>query len=169
MAGFEEIALQIHPLVPEGGLGLGLRSLERPRELVFFVHHPHPAPAPAGGGLEDDRKPDLTSGFQRVALVSKLAGTAGEDWKPSTCHDLARLGFVTHQRDVFRGRTDEFHPDRLADFGEVGVLGEEAVTRVNGFSAGDFGGAEHVGDIAVAQGIFGRTNADMLIRCAHMP
>src|SRR5438094_5859094 len=50
----------------------------------------------------------------------------------------------------------------------MGVLGQEPVTRVNRLGARDLGGAQHVRNVAVAEGILGGTDADVLIRGPHM-
>ncbi len=82
--------------------------------------------------------------------------------------DFARFGFVAQEGDVFGCRADEFDTDGLADFGKVGILGEEPVAGMDGIRPGNFGRAQDVGNISVAEGGIGRPDADLLVGCAHM-
>src|SRR5712691_10445874 len=49
-----------------------------------------------------------------------------------------RLDLVAHQADVLRLGADELHVVLAQDFGEAGVLGQEAVTGMHGVGTGDF-------------------------------
>src|SRR5207248_11469757 len=56
----------------------------------------------------------------------------------------------THLADGFGGGADEDDASRLTGRGEVGILGEEAVTRVDGFDAVAARGVHDMVDIQVA-------------------
>src|SRR5206468_4078168 len=98
------------PFVPERGFRFGLSGLERPDKLLLLVHDPHPAPTPAGRRLDDHGKPDLASGFERLALAAELAGAAGKNRNSAAPQDLPRLRLVPEHRDVLGGRADELEP-----------------------------------------------------------
>ena len=51
----------------------------------------------------------------------------------------------------------------LADFGEIGVLAQEAIARMDGIHVGDFGGADDGGNIQIAARALGRSDADGLV------
>jgi hypothetical protein len=82
--------------------------------------------------------------------------------------DFARFGFIAQEGDVFGRGADEFDADGLADFGEVGVLGEEPIAGMDGVCPGDLGRAQDVGNISVAESGVRRPDADLLVGCAHM-
>src|SRR5207244_7662004 len=106
VSGLEKVALQVDPFVPERGFRFGLSGLERPDKLLLLVHDPHPAPTPAGTRLDDHGKPNLASGFERLALAAKLAGAAGKNRNSAAPQDLPRLRLVPEHRDVLGGRAD---------------------------------------------------------------
>ena len=69
---------------------------------------------------------------------------------------------------MFGRGADEFDADGFADFGEVGVLGEESIAGMDGIRTGDLGRAQDVGNISVAESGVGRPDADLLVGCAYM-
>ena len=69
---------------------------------------------------------------------------------------------------MFGRGADEFDADGLADFGEVGVLGEEPIAGMDGVRSGNLGRAQDVGNISVAESGIRRPDADLLVGCAHM-
>ena len=69
---------------------------------------------------------------------------------------------------MFGCGADEFDTNGLADFGEVGILGEESIAWMDGVRPGDFGRAQDVGNISVAESGVRRPDADLLVGCAHM-
>ena len=64
--------------------------------------------------------------------------------------------------------TDEADVARLADFGEVGALGQEAVAGMDRVGAGDFGGADDRRHVQIAVGAARRADADVLVGKAHV-
>ena len=69
---------------------------------------------------------------------------------------------------MFGRGADEFDADGFADFGKVGILGEEAIAGMDGICPGNLGRAQDVGNISVAERGVGRPDADLLVGCAHM-
>ena len=109
------------------------------------VHHAHAPASPAARGLYDHRIADLASNLDDLggiigqgAFGSRHTGNAGFQ------HRLFGANFVTHQPYSFRTRPDEDEATFFHALGEVGILREEAVTRMDGlgirhFSGGDYG------------------------------
>ena len=64
--------------------------------------------------------------------------------KPGRGHLPPRAVFLAHHANHFRRGPDERDVRGLADLGEVGVFGEEAVAGMDGVHVGDFGGADDV-------------------------
>ena len=75
-------------------------------------------------------------------------------------HRLAGLFFFAHQARDFRRRADELDVRGAADFGEVGVLAQQAVAGMDGVDVGDFGSGDDGGDIEIAVGGARRADAD---------
>ena len=76
--------------------------------------------------------------------------------------------FFAHQARDFRRRPDEFDVAGLADFGEVGVLREQPIAGMNGVDVGNFGCADHGGDVQITLRELRRTNANGFVSKADV-
>ena len=114
-----EVALEVDAVVAEAGLRLALRRLERRSELLGGANDAHAAAAAARGRLDDQRR--------RVCL--RHGRHAGR------CGDPLRFELVAATTECVGRRADPRQSGSLDGFGEVGVLGEEAVARVHGIGA----------------------------------
>src|SRR5699024_6555234 len=131
VAGVGEVALDVALVASETLERFGLRGFQRGMGLVGGLHDPHPAAPTAVGGL-DGHGPsvflaegdDLITGAEELrgsgntGYTGLLGGEAGGDL---VAHDFDRLGRRSYEGDATLGD----------GAGEVGVLGEEAVARVN--------------------------------------
>ena len=150
--------------VAEGGLGLGLGLLDGGLQRQVVQGHAHPAPAAARRRLDQHRKTQLVG--QRDGVGSRsptspsLPGTVG------TLTSLASSSggvLVAHQGHRLVRRPDELDLATAANLGEMGVLGQKAVARMNRLHVADFGGADDPVDLQVAVGGLGRTDAIRLV------
>ena len=110
-----EVALEVDAVVAEGRLRLALRRRDRLGELARRAHDAHPAPAAARRGLDDQR---------RLARL-RDRGHAG------VRRDLLRGELVAAGAQGLRRRPDPGQAGRRHGFCEAGILGEEAVARMN--------------------------------------
>ena len=78
---------------------------------------------------------------------------------------LASGRFGAHAADGVRRRTDEYQPRVLAGGGELGILAEESVARMDGFGAVLAGGVEHLFGHQIA--LRGGRRADVLGFVGH--
>ena len=131
------------------------------------AHDAHAAPAAAGRRLDDHRVADLLGDLQRLLLVLDRAGEPGITGTPAFIMAGAP-GLVAHQPDHLGTGADELDVAGLADLGEVGALGEEAVAGVDRVGAGDLGRADDRRDVQVAVGAARRADADVLVGEAHV-
>jgi hypothetical protein len=123
-----DVALAEDAVVPESGLRLSRGGRKRLVQLLWVANDPHAAPAAAGGRLDHERVPDLA----RLALRNdRDAGFGG---------DPLGLELVAARPKRLRGRPHPGEPGRLDGRGELGVLGQEAVPRVDRVGAGLLGG-----------------------------
>ena len=88
---------------------------------------------------------------------------AGQDGHLGLLHRLAGFFFFAHQARDFRRRADELDVRGAADFGEVGVLTEQAIAGMNRVDVGDFGRGDDGGHIEIAVGRARRADADGLV------
>src|SRR5271156_580662 len=81
---------------------------------------------------------------------------------------LAAIVFFAHQTDGVGGRADESDVRGFADFGEIGVFGEETVAGMDGVHVGDFGGADYLRNVEVAFAAARRADADGFVGKANV-
>ena len=110
-----EVPLEIDAVVAEGRLRLSLRRLDRGSELAGRAHDAHAASAAAGRRLDDQRR---------------LARLRDRGHSCARC-DLLRGELVAARAQRLRRRADPGQAGRGDRLGEAGVLGEEAVARMN--------------------------------------
>ena len=86
-----------------------------------------------------------------------------------TSRMVRRAAALSPIRRICCGRgPDEGDLAALADLGELGVLGQEAVARVDGVGAGDLGRGDDARDVQVALARRRRPDADLLVGEAHV-
>ncbi len=151
--------LHVDHVVAERGLGLGLGGLDGVVQVRLGVHHAHAAPAAAAGGLDDDRVTDLARDLDvGRRVVAERAAAAGHARHAGGLHRADRFDLVAHQADRVGLGADEDEAGLFDAFGEVGVLGEEAVAGMDRLRVGDFGRGDDLGHVEVAVG--GRRGTD---------
>jgi hypothetical protein len=74
-----------------------------------------------------------------LGIVGQRAFGTGTQGTPALCIANFALTFVAHEADRVRTRPDEHETRPLDLFGEIGVLGQKAIARVDGLSVGDLG------------------------------
>ena len=151
--------LHVDLFVAERGLGFALGGLDRGDQRGLGMDHAHAASAAAAGGLDDDRVADL-AGDAHVLLgvLAERAAAAGHAGHARGLHRADRLDLVAHHPDGFGARADEDEAGGFDAFGEVGVLAEEAVARVDRLGVGDLGGGDDRRHVEVA--VLGGRRAD---------
>ena len=118
-------------------------------EGCFVVADAHAPSAAARRCLDDDRVADFSSNFNGFFEIVDLAFGAGEDGDLGGSCVAFGFDLVAEFGHGFRGWSDELDFTVPADFGEVGALGEEAVSGVDGVYIGDFCCGDNAGDIEV--------------------
>ena len=93
--------------------------------------------------------PDAIRDLTGFAQVLQRAIAPGHDWDARLFHHLAGLGLVPHQLDDFWTRTNERHPNLSADLGQIRILSQKPVSRVDGVAAGDQRRADDRRDVVV--------------------
>ena len=108
-----------------------------------------PFPPPPAVALMMTGKPIVSANASASSGSSIVPGEPGTVGTPASGGQAARGGLVAHLADLVAGRADEGDVRRLAGVGELGVLRQEAVARMDGVGAGDLGGGDDVGDLEV--------------------
>ena len=158
-----EILLDVDVADTERRFCFALRRLERFAELVGGADHAHAAAAAAGHRFDDHRVAEILRDLLRLLLALDGTLAAGKNRNARLLHRAARARLVAEQPNHIRRRPDEADMARLAHFSEVGALGQEAVARMDGVGAGDFGGAQHRGDAEIAVGAARGADAHVLV------
>ena len=163
VAGLGEVTLQVHAAVAEAGQGLGRGHGIELLQLVLVQGHAHAATAAAGGGLDDDRVAHGARGADGLVQGLDQAVGAGDGGDAGLLHGGLGRGLVAHGADGVRRGPDEGDAVLLAHLGELGVLREEAVARMDAVGVGQLGGRQDLLHVQVAQLGAGRTDADVLV------
>ena len=163
-----DVLLDVDVADAEGRFRLALRGLERLAQLLHVADDAHAAPAAAGHRLDDHRQAEVLGDLRRLLLAVDRAVAAGQDRHARLLHGAARARLVAEQADHVRRGADELDVAGLADFREVGALGEEAVAGMDRVGAGDLGGADDRRHAEVAVGAARRPDADVLVGEAHV-
>ena len=127
-----------------------------------------PRPPPPATALMITGSPRSLRDLERLLLAVDRAVAARQDRHARLLHRAPRPRLVAEQADHVRRGADELDVARLADFGEVGALGQEAVAGMDRVGAGDFGGADDRRHVEVALGAARRADADVLVGEAHV-
>ncbi len=124
---------------------------------------PRPPPAPTGG-FDDDRVADLPSQRQGPFLIP-VQGAVGSRYTRDAgpTHGIDGGDLVTHEADGLRFRTDKDETALLDPLGEIRVLRQETVSRMDGHRIRDLRGTEDGGDMEITVLGLGRTDAYRLI------
>ena len=162
VAGAEDQLFHIELPVPEAGHRLRLGGGVEGRQVLGGVHPAHAAAAAAGAGLDEDGVADGPGDLQGLLGAGDGAVGAGDHRHAIGAHQVPGGGFVAHLPDHVSGGADELQSALLAQVGELRVLGEEAVARVDGVTAGLQGGGEDGGHVEVALPRLGGADAHRL-------
>ena len=108
-------------------------------------------------------KPTWRAHSMRLGVGGNHAVGARENRHAVLLHGGARLFFFSHQANDFRRRPDELDAAARANFGEVGIFGQQAVAGMDRVHVGDFGGADDGGNIQITQRELRRPDADRFV------
>jgi hypothetical protein len=163
MARVENIFLEQHRIVAEGGLGLGLRRIELGCEIIGTIDPAHAAPAAAGRRLDQDRKPDLAGSAGEPAVVLRVTVIAGHGGHAGGCRDALGFDFRAHPLHRHRGGSDENQPGGFAVSHKGGILRQKAVSGMDGVGVGPFRRRHDRMDVEIARARRRRADPDRLI------
>ena len=122
--------LDEHGRVAERALGLAHAGVDRVLEVLLLVHLAHAAAAATGDGLDEERVVQALRRFHQ--LVEVVVGRDRLERRDvGVLRGLDRAGLVAGEREHVGRRADEGDAGVGACLCEVGVLGQEAVARVD--------------------------------------
>ena len=110
-------------LSPGGGQAVG--------QFGRIVDDPHALSAAARGRLDEQRIADVGGGRLERPLILGVAVVTGDGRDAVSCGQSTRRGLVSHRRDRGCRRTDPREPGLGHAPRDVGILGNEAVARVD--------------------------------------
>ena len=131
--------------VTEGRGRLSAGGIEGRGEVGQGVNDPHAAPAATSGCLDEHGEVGLGDGLGVHAVEHRHARLT---------HEAFGLDLAAHRANRAGGRADPGEARCLDGFGEVGVLGEEAVAGVNRVGTGSLGCLDD--EVAAQVGVCGR-------------
>ena len=127
-----------------------------------------PLPPPPADGFTSTGKANLSAALARSLSVIPASSATGHDRHARRGDVELRLDLVPHQTDRGRRWSDEDDAVGGARVGEVRVLGEESVARMNGVGAGTRAGVKHPLDVQVALARRRRAEVQRVIGFEHV-
>src|SRR5216684_637891 len=154
---------RVHVRRAEGLLRFTARRLVGCQQLILAANHAHAATAPTRGSLQYQGIPDARRFFRKLFLAFDDAVAPRDGRQAGGFHFPARAVLLSHHFDDFRPWTDEGDFGSFTNFGEIGVLAQEAIPRMDGVDVGNFRGANHLWNVQIALAAAGRANAHRFI------
>src|SRR5262249_44040040 len=154
--------------IAKGGLRFAARRFIGGKELFLLADDAHAAAATAGNGLQNQGVADAGGFLGKLFLAVDDAIAARYGRQTCSTHFAPGTILLAHDFNHFGGGADEGDFGGFADLGEVGVLREETVARVDGVDVGDFGGADDLRNIEVAFAAAWRADANGFVSKAHV-
>ena len=163
MAWALKVFLQVHGVIAKRSLGFGLGGADRVFEIGFGLGEFHAATAAASRGFHQDREADLLGGLLGLGNRRQGAFRAGDTGHASFDHRGLGRDLVAHDADMLGRGANEGQPMRFDHFGELGILGQEAIARMDRVGAGDLGGSQDLRLLQIAFGGWRRPDADAFV------
>ncbi len=127
-----EVFFEVHLARAEGGVAFGAGERKQACQLRGVARDPHSLAAPARRRLDQDWIANAPGLRLRLAqLGDPVSFAARQHRDPGPLHDPECARFVAHQADMARPRPDEVQSRAPAGLGEIAVLGQESITRVD--------------------------------------
>jgi hypothetical protein len=168
MPGPFDQTFKVDSAVSEGGLGLPSRGHDGEGQFLQRVNRSHALTAATHRGLDQQGKANLLGDGPGFLFVFYLVVGARQNGNANLRGHASRGGFVPHEFHRFRTGTDEGQAGVLASSGETGVLGQKAVSRVDGVYLSLPGYGDDLVDAEVALSRRWGTDVVGLIRIADM-
>ena len=132
VAGAAEKLFDVDRRVAEGAARLFPREREGLGDVTLSLDNAHAAPAAAAGSFQDDWITDLLCDLpDRLRVLREGLIRPRHAGHASRSHRALRRDLVAHRPDAGRTRADE-DQSRVGDpLGEVGVLGQKSITRMD--------------------------------------
>src|SRR2546425_2402150 len=159
-----EEALDVERGIAECGARLSLGADERVRKLRWRADDAHAPAAAARRCLQEQRIADGASDYRYLVHGRNRPVGARDHRHADFRGKLAGPDLVPHLLDDRRRRAHEAEPVLLARLREGRVLGEEALTRMNGVAARAARGRQKGRDVEVARAGRWRPDADGAVR-----
>src|SRR5579883_1503857 len=126
-----DILLDVDVTIVESRRCLGLRHHHLLREIVHIVNDTHTTASTASHGFDDDRKPNRFGNLTRLINILYNAIGAADNGHTCFTHRVLSAGLIPHGLDHIRFGADEDETGSVADIRELGILRQEAISRMD--------------------------------------
>lgn len=147
--GGTDVTLDEARSVAEGGQSLGRGRLEEGDEVLALTDDAHALATATLGGLDHDGKAILID--EILGLLKVGNGTVGtrNDGNAGVDGQLTGLGLVSKDLEVLDLGTDEGNASIGTGLGELGALGKETISRMDGIDAIVLGDLDEILNVEV--------------------
>ena len=160
MAGLNHGFFKDQLVVAEGLFGFRPGPFNVVGQFGFALNQAHAPASPAGGSLDHQGIANVFCGGDEFVVAGVVPFITGYHGDTGLLHGDFGPTLAAHQFDSRGWRANEDQAGIFAGIGEGGILGEEAVARVDAVGAGFAGGLEDGIAVQVGGGHLCRANAD---------
>ena len=164
MARVDQEFFHVESAVAESVFRFGAGGVITLHETGVVVGDPHAAAAAAGDRLDDHRIFELMRGFEGVGFADQDAVAAGSGRDAGFAHGFTCDRLISERAHRLGCGPDEGDAVFAARFGEVGVLREKAVSRMNRVDVADCRHRKNPVDQQIAGARLRRPDADRFVR-----
>ena len=150
MARFFEIFFHIYIGITERRFGFVTRSLKRIFDFVVGTNDAHASSAAPRRRFDNHRHANFIRQPLRLFDVFHHSVAPGDNRHSRFLHRILGKRLVPHRRDHFRLRPDELQAGGQTNLGELCILRQKSVSRMNGVGVGDFCCGENTRNIEIA-------------------
>lgn len=155
--------LDVYPRITERLFSFRASRVVPLDERYVIVGGPHAATTTAGDGLDHHWIADALGHRQCFLLGLDQAIRTGRRWDFGSLSQIAAAGLIVQRIHGRRTRSDEADVATFADVGEMRVLAQETVARMDGVHIGDLGSRDESVDPKIAVGRGTVSDADGLV------
>ena len=149
--------------VAKGGFGFALGSKEQFSKFVGVFDQAHAAAPPARRRFDHHRVADIIRDRFGLNVAFQQPLAAGNGGHSYPLHGFLSGGLIAHRQHGFRRWPDEGKIMVSADFREASILGQKAITRMNGFNPPSQRRRNNIGNIQITFAAEGFTDANGFI------
>ena len=160
--------LDINRAISEGLLGFHAGGMVSLHQAAFVAGDAHATTTATGDRFNHHRKSNFAGNAERLGFGIDRAIATGRDRNSGLAGAVAGGIFIAHEANRLRRRTNKLDVATGANLGEVRVLRQKSIARVDRIGIANLRSADDAVDFQIALGTYSRPDANGLVGELHM-